>query len=196
MGDGHLKCCWSSISLRKEFGVGYAVEVFTKIDRELNQVVYKSVEKVSILSKEFGVGYAVTIEKVPDTAQEGVEVFTKIDRELNQVVYKSVEKVSILSHIGHEITFQLPVDVSKHFVEMFHVLHEHIENGKLVVFSVSVTTLQDVFLMLARGENGRIQKYSLRSSAINSIPAPHQSYGVDERMSDSAIFLVHTKSFF
>lgn len=167
MGDGHLRCCGSSIFLKKEFGVGYAV----------------------------------TIEKVPDTAQEGVEVFTNIDRELKQVVYKSVKKASILSNIGREITFQLPIDASEHFVEMFHALDEYIENGKLVVYGVSVTTLDEVFLMVARGENGPANKDPLRSSAINLLPenpisASHQSYRAEEQMSDSALFLVHTKSLF
>jgi len=167
MGDGQLRCCGSSIFLKKEFGVGYAV----------------------------------TIEKVPDMAKEGVEVFTKIDHELNQVVYKSVENAAILSNIGREITFQLPIDASEHFVEIFYALDKYIENGKLVVYGVSVTTLDEVFLMVARGENGCGQRDTLCSSALNVIPEnlisdSQQSYRAEEQISDKALFLVHTKSLF
>jgi len=165
MGDGQLRCCGSSIFLKKEYGVGYSV----------------------------------TIEKVPDMAQEGFEVFTDIDKELKKTVYKFVKKASILSNIGCEITFQLPIDASEYFVEMFNVLDEYIENGRLVVYGVSVTTLDEVFLMVARGENTK--KDSMSLSKINlipkvSIPASQQSYKAADQISESALFLVHTKSLF
>jgi len=169
MGDGHLRCCGSSLFLKKEFGVGYAV----------------------------------TIEKVPDMVEDSVEVFTKIDQELNEIVHKSVKKASILSNIGRETTFQLPIDASEYFVEMFHAFDEYIENGRLVVYGVSVTTLDEVFLMVARGENGK--KESMRSSTTNLMPnlspqnvvsAPQQSYRSQEPISSNTLFLVHTKSLF
>ena len=85
------------------------------------------------------------------------------------------------------------MNASEYFVEMYHVLDEYIENGRLVVFGVFVTTLDEVFLMVARGESGH--KKSI-TKLPNTTPIPQQSYRTEDQITEGGLFLMHTTSLF
>jgi hypothetical protein len=104
------------------------------------------------LKKQYGVGYQLTIEKFP--SKSNIEVnqkFRSIDEKLIDIVKSAVDSANVLSNVGTELSFQLPIGASGQFIEMFQNLDEEVDKQKIVTYGVSITTLDEVFLLVARG---------------------------------------------
>eukprot|EP00980_Cylindrotheca_fusiformis_P009501 scaffold2077_cov119-Cylindrotheca_fusiformis.AAC.4 len=119
------------------------------------------------LKKEYGVGYLLTIEKPPAAASEANE--DDLDKKLMDIVLGSVPKADVLSNVGTEISFQLPLSSASSFVPVFKALDEEVDAGSIITYGVGITTLDEVFLLVARGDspetNGR---HSLPLSSDNN----------------------------
>ena len=65
----------------------------------------------------------------------------------------AVDSANVLSHVGMELSFQLPIRAWGHFIEMFRRLDNEVEKRYCYFWS----TLDEVFLLFARGvgEHGR-----------------------------------------
>ncbi len=127
MADGQLRCVGSSLFLKRKFGVGYQLTVI------------KNSSKV------------VQVDEVSTKAEERKDNLSGI---LEAIVKGAVPSASVLSNVGTEIKFQLPIGESARFVGMFTLLDEQIEKQQIETYGVSVTTLDEVFLLVARGELG------------------------------------------
>lgn len=77
-----------------------------------------------------------------------------VDDVLEDIVRVAVPTAKVLSNVGTEISFQLPIGASANFVSMFERLDYLIKEHKIETYGVSITTLDEVFLMVARGEEG------------------------------------------
>lgn len=109
MGDGKLRCCGSSLFLKREYGVGYSLSVLLTGASEDRQPVAELIESL-----------------VPAGEQ--------------------------MSSVGAEVTYRLPFEASTTFRELFSQLE--IQKSKLGVaeYGLSVTTLEEVFLLVASAE--------------------------------------------
>ena len=160
MAEGQLRCCGSSLFLKKKYGVGYQL----------------------------------TIEKLPRSVEAGDA--KQIEDDLQAIVKSNVTDSTLLSNVGTEISFQLPIGASSQFSGIFDQLDERIEKKEIVTYGVGITTLDEVFLMVARGEiPDKIE--SMRSSlklGEVSTPAIQSTYNSREEVSGSSLFSSHMKS--
>ena len=138
MAEGQLRCCGSSLFLKKHYGVGYQLTI---IKRGAQTRAYYDVES----SVDADESKADVIEK---------EVAKCVDDELETIVKDTVPSAVLLSNVGTEMSFQLPIGESKRFVVMFKELDDLMSRGTIDSYGVSVTTLEEVFLMVARGDDG------------------------------------------
>jgi len=141
------------------------------------------------LKKEYGVGYHVTIEKSIDSA--------KVTASVTDVVQRAVPEASVLSNVSSEITFRLPIDASDRFAEMFEQLDLKVTNGEIAMYGVGITTLDEVFLLVARGETG--DKQVVMESSIRNLEDggdPGVSFRSQEDIAERELFAVHVRSLF
>jgi ATP-binding cassette, subfamily A (ABC1), member 3 len=132
MSEGRLRCCGSSLFLKKTYGVGYQL----------------TIEKLSTKA-----------ESTTASIQDGMQAN---DTNLHSIVTTNVREASLLSNVGSELSYQLPMGAASKFTPMFEGLDEEIDNGNISSYGVSITTLDEVFLLVARGENK--EKHELASS--------------------------------
>lgn len=133
MAEGQLRCAGSSLFLKKTFGVGYQL----------------TIEKLK----------SNKINSAPDLVKLGAH-----GENLMNIVENNVPEASLLTNVGSELTYQLPMGASSQFGPMFKALDEEIEHGRgIVSYGVSITTLDEVFLLVARGE-GTGEKKEFASS--------------------------------
>ncbi|KDO35770.1 hypothetical protein SPRG_00513 [Saprolegnia parasitica CBS 223.65] len=98
------------------------------------------------LKNRFGAGYNLTIVKEPMV--NGDE---DMSHALTAFIQEHVPTAKLLSNVGSEIGFQLPIDSSPVFPEMFRALESPETRSSLRVasFGISVTTLEEVFIKVA-----------------------------------------------
>ncbi|GMH76285.1 hypothetical protein TL16_g07027 [Triparma laevis f. inornata] len=94
------------------------------------------------LKKEFGVGYNIIMEK----NRSGRCDEAAIDR----IIKESASEAKLLSAVGTEVSYQLPLEASSSFPKMLTTIEAQLHNLGLVSYGVSVTTLEEVFITIAR----------------------------------------------
>jgi ATP-binding cassette, subfamily A (ABC1), member 3 len=155
------------------------------------------------LKKHYGVGYQLTIEKNPkaigSSAHASHEDKTAIDDNLQAIVTGAVSEASLLSNVGTEMSFQLPLGAAANFTPMFEALDTEVDNAKIVTYGVSITTLDEVFLLVARGETG--DKTELRSSRVAVVgdgltTSEDKSHRSRMNLEDDGLFLRHFQALF
>lgn len=114
------------------------------------------------LKKTYGVGYQLTVEKISETDSEDTNEMLK------GIVKDAVPEATLLSNVGSELSYQLPIGAASQFSSMFSGLDGQIEKGTVSTYGVSITTLDEVFLMVARGEDPGTSKKEAFASARKS----------------------------
>jgi ATP-binding cassette subfamily A (ABC1) protein 3 len=125
------------------------------------------------LKKTYGVGYQLTIEKKPkknihssgDDKNDASVDQRAVDDKLEEIVKGAVPKASLLSNVGTEMSYQLPLAASAAFSGMFEQLDVEADQGNVVTYGVGVTTLDEVFLLVARGGETSDKKSAFASSS-------------------------------
>ena len=142
------------------------------------------------LKKEFGVGYQITIEKKSKDPS--------VDEAVKDIVMQSVPEATVLSNVSSELSFQLPLDAASSFVSMFADLDDVVERKDIYNYGVSITTLEEVFLMVARGEVGKERQHLASSRKLGAAPENLSGGNISHRsaedLSDSKIFTRHVQS--
>jgi ATP-binding cassette, subfamily A (ABC1), member 3 len=113
------------------------------------------------LKKTYGVGYQLTIEKQPVSAKKAItnggdhdtEDIVEVDKVMEKIVKGSVPEATLLTNVGTEMSYQLPLGAASNFMPMFGQLDGQVENGGIVTYGVGITTLDEVFLLVARGDS-------------------------------------------
>jgi len=106
------------------------------------------------LKKTYGVGYQLTIEKKPNEIKllsDNPVSEENIDERLEKIVNDNVESANMLTNVGTEMSFQLPLGASSNFSPMFDKLEDLVSKEEIVTYGVGITTLDEVFLLVARG---------------------------------------------
>lgn len=160
LAEGQLRCCGSSLFLKKEFGVGYQI----------------------------------SIEKKSESAS--------VDATVTDIIVGAVPEATVLSNVSSELSFQLPLDSSSQFISMFAELDKIVAKEQISMYGVSITTLEEVFIMVGRGETGdRDLKASFSKSAKvdekvfqNEDPDSNASYASAEDMNNQQLFARHVQA--
>lgn len=142
MSKGQLRCAGSPLFLKKHYGVGYQLTIIKK-SAKVNAVQAE-------VEKEEGDGSDDLVKHAP--AEN--EVALVLDGTMEEIVKIAVPSATVLSDVGTEISFQLPIGESAKFIGMFQKLEGMKKLDQIETYGVSVTTLDEVFLMVARGEEG------------------------------------------
>lgn len=120
------------------------------------------------LKKQYGVGYQLTIEKQPFSGKSSTSGERSesdgiaIDKKMEMVVKGAVPEATLLTNVGTEMSYQLPLGAAPNFTPMFDQLDEQVDKGGIVTYGVGITTLDDVFLLVARGKSA--EKAVLKSA--------------------------------
>ena len=138
MAEGQLRCVGSSLFLKRKFGVGYQLTIIKNSNRDDEEA-----EKEEELS---------TQEEESKDDECCVEM--DLNGILEGIVKGAVPSAAVLSNVGTEMKFQLPIGESARFVGMFKMLDKQIKKHRIETYGVSVTTLDEVFLLVARGDAG------------------------------------------
>jgi len=93
------------------------------------------------LKTKFGVGYSLTlVKKDINHPSEPIKVLVK----------KHVPESKVLSDVSAEVALQLPLEAVPKFKDLFIDLDAKLEELKVSTYGVSVTTLEEVFLNVAK----------------------------------------------
>ncbi|OQR95862.1 ATP-binding Cassette (ABC) Superfamily, partial [Thraustotheca clavata] len=109
------------------------------------------------LKQMYGTGYNLTLVK-----REACNI-----RYVVQYVQQYVPQVKVLSNVGSEVVLQLPTSSSEAFPQLLHGLDQNLAQLQLMEYGISVTTLEEVFLRIARTNNpadGDLELQEWRSS--------------------------------
>lgn len=132
MAEGQLRCHGSSLSLKKKYGVGYQLTIIKNNSGAESRTEEGKEEEV--------VGESSALERNSSS--------------LDEIVKAAVPSALVLSSAGTEISFQLPLGESAKFIPLFERLDNQITENIIESYGISYTTLEEVFLMVARGEVG------------------------------------------
>jgi hypothetical protein len=141
MSEGHLRCVGSSLFLKKAYGVGYQLTI-EKLKGEI---------KVDVDGDD------------DDTKGATME---DNDGVLLEIVKSAVPEARLLSNVGSAMSLQLPMGAAPNFGPMFEGLDGEVDRGAIGSYGVSITTLDEVFLLVARGEEK--ERKSFASSRLFS----------------------------
>ncbi len=154
MADGCLRCVGSSLFLKKTYGVGYQLTIEKAVQRR--PAVIEEDHDDSKMNHNGSVETGV--------AAEGALVPESVDDTLRDIVSGAVSEAHLLTNVGTEMSFQLPLGASANFKPMFESLDEQMERHTIETYGVSITTLEEVFLLVSRGAHINSSKKNLESS--------------------------------
>jgi ATP-binding cassette, subfamily A (ABC1), member 3 len=212
MAEGQLRCAGSSLFLKKHYGVGYqlTIEKNSKFGNPTTNVIVanaaKSVVPTGALladeSEEFNCDVEVGTQlnkKGKSNEKTTFSSDSNSDRSLEHIVTSSVPEATLLSNVGTEISFQLPIGASARFTSMFEQLDQEVEESRIVTYGVSITTLDEVFLLVARGETG--EKVSMKSSSnmidgTSILDNADKSYRSQMDLENTGRFIRHVQALF
>lgn len=158
------------------------------------------------LKKQFGVGYQLTVEMFPHkssaaTARDGDDVDAMpVDEKITRIVTSAVESATPLSNVGTELSFQLPIGASAQFIGMFEQLDREVDEQRIVTYGVSITTLDEVFLLVARGSHAHTgeEEHSPVADASKKVGGGDEAKSARSRMEleSEGLFGRHIASLF
>lgn len=169
MAEGQLRCAGSSLFLKKHYGVGYQLTIEKNAKKAYND----------------------------DFDDERVGSTSAKDKRLKNIVLNSVSEASLLSNVGTEMSFQLPIGAASEFKSMFEQLDDEVDDGGIVTYGVSITTLDEVFLLVARG--GTAEKVEMKSSKAKAgelVGEGETSYRSRMDLENDGMFARHVQSLF
>ena len=128
----------------------------------------------SFLPSRYGVGYSVTIEK------KGAEVDPAA---IVAFVQTHVPAALLLTSVGMEVALQLPFAASSKFEALFADIDAQKESLGINSYGVSVTTLEEVFLKVARADQEEATANAVGQEPANDTTKAAPSTGTIDRKS-------------
>ena len=102
------------------------------------------------LKNRYGVGYYLTMVKKQDAIKNSKKII--------EFVTRYVTGANLMTDYHGEITFQLPNSSAHEFIKFFEDLDKGLDDLGLLSYSISATTLEEVFLRVARGDDETLKK--------------------------------------
>lgn len=169
MSEGQLRCAGSSLFLKKRYGVGYVLTIEKKADKRLSGKT------------------------------EGEDLKAKNhDEKLMQIVESAVPSAKLLTNVGSELSYQLPMASSSHFAVLFEGLDSEVDKGSACSYGVSLTTLDEVFLLVARGDAAAKKEFA-SSRRVNSTEVREGASRIAQskmNLDDKGLFIRHVGALF
>ncbi|XP_067940214.1 cholesterol transporter ABCA5-like isoform X2 [Watersipora subatra] len=127
------------------------------------------------MKNKFGVGYQLTL-LVEDARKQEV---------LGSLIAEVIEDSTHKRTFGKEITYNLPIQQSAKFSDLFMALESHKEELSVTSYSIAMITLEEVFLKLGEQaeEEERLDKENLQGRQIKNATSVHPE--VEERFQAS-----------
>jgi hypothetical protein len=105
-----------------------------------------------------------------------------------------------LSNVGAEMSYQLPIAAASKFVPMLNRLDDEITKGAVSSYGISITTLEEVFLMVEQGhtpdnKNTFASKH-VRSDTTGIADDPDNSVRSRMDLENESLFLRHLGALF
>ena len=117
------------------------------------------------LKRRFGVGYNLSIVKAVEGSKQ--PDFTKI----KGLVDKHLPESKVFNTASAEILFEIPLESTHKFKAFFEELDANINRLNIEAYGISVTTLEEVFIRVSRGDEGGSHDHHInRSMSDISIP--------------------------
>ncbi|KAL3658018.1 hypothetical protein V7S43_017060 [Phytophthora oleae] len=135
------------------------------------------------LKNRYGAGYNFTLVKSSDPAAPCKEA------QLQSLVTSRVPAAKVLSNVGAEIAFQLPLDSTASFPQLFEELDEKMRELGVLSYGISVTTLEEVFIKVAEA-NDEDNQHTLNKAASPDAALPPGGPSI-ANLTGFAMFLVH-----
>lgn len=150
MAEGQLRCAGSSLFLKKMYGVGYQLTIEknmsgkSKVAESNHQSALDKFDEGSeVLSDPVSPEpKGRIIYDVDDDIDEDTPLTNgHADSTLLSLVKGSVPEATLLNDVGTEVRYQLPIGSSEKFAAMFEQLDREVDQGNIVSYGVSITTL-------------------------------------------------------
>ncbi len=137
MAGGKLQCIGSSLFLKNLHGVGYTLSISKDVSMNQQQQNQQQAQN-----------------QAQGQAQgQGQVQLHEQQHPLVKYVTSNFPFAEVLSDAGGEVSFRLPFSASAQFPSLFSQLDQHKGELQITTFSVSVTTLTEVFLKVGHGSN-------------------------------------------
>jgi ATP-binding cassette, subfamily A (ABC1), member 3 len=127
MAEGQLRCAGSSLFLKKNYGVGYQLTV--EKSRQ-DKLVMRGPKNT-----------ADDVNDSDDSAAPNDGELEAASVNLSRLIKASVPQATLLNDVGTEVRYQLPLGASDKFATMFESLDAEVDQGSIVSYGVSMTTL-------------------------------------------------------
>eukprot|EP00937_MAST-01D_sp_MAST-1D-sp2_P003591 g3591.t1 len=126
------------------------------------------------LKNRFGAGYRLIVVKREDSQEPHFDA-------LKALVTRCVAAAKVSTNVGTEVSFELPIAASAEFPRLLGALEAGKRDSSLCIeeFGISVTTMEEVFVKVARGElnsqtqaaaRNEVQRtLSMRKSTLRSL---------------------------
>jgi ATP-binding cassette subfamily A (ABC1) protein 3 len=137
------------------------------------------------LKNRHGVGYYLTIVKQPEVAS------SEHTQELVNFIKEYVPEAKVDNDIHAEIAFRLPLESSKKFKDLFDNLDRKLKKLKLVSYSISVTTLEEVFIKVAQGSKLEKQTQDAEHKSESSVFLRNTDFVLHRDKIRSSLFFMH-----
>jgi hypothetical protein len=134
--------------LKKRYGVGYQLTIVRSQPGEQSEdsvvdlIAFGQDQKAMMVDEEYEENDLVHLN--------GRFASQETDSTIQSIVMQSVPEASILSNAASELTFQLPFEAASKFSDLFNHLDEMVEYRFIDTYGISVTTLNEVFLLVTR----------------------------------------------
>ena len=179
MAEGQLRCAGSSLFLKRHYGVGYQL----------------TIEKKASAKRTFEAGSESDVEYNCDVDND--EFQSNIEGSLEKIVLGAVPEAAVLHNVGTEMSFRLPLGAAAKFPSMLEGLDQEMDKKNIVTYGVSITTLDEVFLLVARGEMGdKVALKSSRSVRSPLLESADKSYRSAMNLNSKGLFVRHVRSLF
>ncbi|KAM9835346.1 phospholipid-transporting ATPase ABCA1-like [Syngnathus typhle] len=151
IASGRMRCCGSSLFLKKRFGTGYYLTLVKEQERP---------------SRRNSAHDHTTMESRNYEGVHPIDLTT-----LGQLVHRHVPRALFLERIGYEITYVLPYDGAHDgtFARLFRELDLAMADLGLTSYGISDTTLEEIFLKVA--EDTGVDAEDISTTKRNSISA-------------------------
>jgi len=187
LANGRLRCCGSSLYLKKCFGVGYqlTIEKGAQLRREVNH------PQSDVVSTRRGVsGSYDEIESYLQGMGPGKARQTT-DELLTDVILETIPGATLLINVAGEIKFSLPMFATHKFCPILNRLDEEVSRGFINSYGLGLTTLEEVFLLVSRGD-----AFPEDNDIIEKPPKPLNSSHISQEDLQQDLFLRHVKVLF
>jgi ATP-binding cassette subfamily A (ABC1) protein 1 len=111
------------------------------------------------LKNRYGAGYSLVMVKGDDCNE------AEVGKLLRQIVPKAI----LLSDVGAEIAYQLPVNASPKFPQLFNEIDARSESLGISQYGISVTTMEEVFIKVGHSGDHDPVEASLTKQSISRL---------------------------